>query len=161
MDHKQLVSVAEQWLIRKGCTVTLHEYHAPYVREQPDAIGWKCGMSIVVECKTSENDFLADKKKSFRRKPFKGMGEWRFYLVPSHLKGVRALLPDGWGLLTVSDSGRVLAVAGMPSKNSRWKSEAPFRTCCNKKAESLLLLSVARRMQIRGHLQEVYSGRPK
>lgn len=158
MEHQELVSIAEQWLIRKGCSVTLREYRAPMVKEQPDAIGWRHGMSILIECKTSIEDFKADRKKSFRKHPRMGMGSYRFFLVPNSVLSLKLELPYGWGLLTVSPSGRVRAVSGLPSKNSRWKSEAPFEG--NQRCEKLLLLSCCRRMHIRGHLKEVYDGAP-
>jgi len=65
--------------------------------EFPDALGWHVhGTSILIECKASRADYLADRKKMCRRGP--GLGEYRYYLTPP---GV--IKPDddlhGWGHL--------------------------------------------------------------
>ena len=67
--------------------------------ETPDVIGWKgrC-RSVLIECKVSRADFLADREKPFRKDPSLGMGCERFYLTPAGL--IRpAELPGKWGLL--------------------------------------------------------------
>ena len=52
--------------------------------EMPDAIGWKRGChSVLVECKSSRADFLADREKPWRQKPENGAGCERFYLTPA------------------------------------------------------------------------------
>jgi len=67
--------------------------------EVPDAIGWKrAHHSVVVECKISRADFLADREKQFRQKAETAVGCERFYLTPVGLLGVGEL-PAGWGLL--------------------------------------------------------------
>src|SRR5437763_776204 len=98
MTHPKLVEKAVAWLRRYGCSVVLSEQSCAS-GETPDAIGWKRGCnSVVVECKASRADFLADKEKPFRVKPATGMGCERFYLAPAAV--VRANeLPAGWGLL--------------------------------------------------------------
>ena len=53
---------------------------------------------MLVECKVTRADFLADAAKPFRLKPEDGMGSQRFYLAPTRI--VRAEeLPRHWGLL--------------------------------------------------------------
>jgi hypothetical protein len=66
--------------------------------EIPDAIGFKSNCSIVVECKTSRSDFLADREKPFRLDPSEGLGDHRYFLCP---EGVITPKDDlkGWGLL--------------------------------------------------------------
>lgn len=68
--------------------------------ERPDAIGWRDGISILIECKASHADFLADRKKPFRAETDnqQGMGDWRFYLCPPEIIKPEEL-PEGWGLL--------------------------------------------------------------
>ena len=69
-SHEQLVERAGRWL--RGtmrCNVVLLEPGYGSVGEIPDAIGWTSdGVSIVVECKASRSDFLADRNKPARRR---------------------------------------------------------------------------------------------
>src|ERR1700688_1075213 len=98
LTHAKLVSMAVHWLRRYRCGVVLSE-QACISGEVPDAIGWKrAHHSVVVECKVTRADFLADREKPFRQKPEIAVGCERFYLVPAGLLEV-AELPAGWGLL--------------------------------------------------------------
>src|ERR1700741_5187658 len=98
MTHAFLVRKAVDWLRRYGCGVVLSE-QACISGEMPDAIGWKRAChSVLVECKISRADFLADRAKPFRHRPGTGVGSERFYLVPRGLVAVDDL-PAGWGLL--------------------------------------------------------------
>jgi hypothetical protein len=102
MTHEELVSIAARWLTNTlHCRVVLTEPRAiTAICECPDVIGWVRGKSIVVECKTSYADFLADKKKLCRQEGYEGLGHWRFYLsLPSLIHSYE--LPDGWGLYVV------------------------------------------------------------
>ena len=82
VTHAKLVSMAVDWLRRYRCGVVLSE-QACVSGEMPDAIGWKktCH-SVLVECKASRPDFLADRGKPFRQKPETGVGCERYYLAP-------------------------------------------------------------------------------
>ena len=65
-------------------------------RRDADAIGWKRAChSVLVECKISRADFLADRDKPFRQKPEFGVGSERFYLVPEGLAPQKKCLPAG------------------------------------------------------------------
>src|SRR5271154_4198858 len=98
MTHGQLVQKAVAWLRRYRCGVVLSE-QACGSGEMPDAIGWKGAChSVLVECKISRADFLADREKAFRQKSQLGMGCERFYLTPAGLLCGEEL-PAGWGLL--------------------------------------------------------------
>ena len=98
MTHGKLVSRAVNWLRSYGCGLVLSEQSCAS-GETPDAIGWKRGChSVVVECKISRADFLADRDKTFRQKPETAMGCERFYLAPAGLLKPGEL-PSGWGLL--------------------------------------------------------------
>lgn len=103
--------------------------------EVPDAIGWKrrCH-SVVVECKISRADFLADREKPWRERPQTGMGCERFYLTPGELLGA-AEIPSGWGLLELR--GRRVAMVRASAKDLR--SATGFRCEMN-----LLLASLSR-----------------
>lgn len=103
-SHRQLVIRSVRWLKnRHRCGVAITEGWR-YAGERPDAIGWKLAVgkaqSILVECKASRGDFLADRKKQFRKRPELGMGNWRYYVVN---EGVATAvdLPEGWGLAVV------------------------------------------------------------
>ena len=61
--HAELVKRAEHWLMKTvGCSFCLTELTTS-AGEIPDAIGWKNGRSILIECKATRADFLSDKKK--------------------------------------------------------------------------------------------------
>src|ERR1700751_2943893 len=138
MTHGQLVRIAEKWMRSYRCGVVLSE-QACVSGEMPDAIGWKrtCH-SVLVECKVSRADFLADRAKPFRQKPDSAVGCERFYLAPRDL--IRPdELPPGWGLLELHH--RKIEMIRTSKKNLR--SEEGFR------CEMNLLLASLRRVEIR------------
>ena len=74
MTHAQLVERAVRWLRAYRCGVVLSE-QACVSGEMPDAIGWKrASHSVLVECKVTRADFLADRGKPFRAEA--GDREW-------------------------------------------------------------------------------------
>lgn len=152
--HDILCTKAEEWLKRQGCKVTFHDRFRAVTGtgEQPDAIGWRSGASILIECKASRSDFLSDRGKRFRADPAMGMGDWRFYFCPPGVI-LPGDLPEGWGLMYCHEK-KVEKVHGVPKGNARWYDERPFRG--NKDAENAMLISALRRLQIRGHLDLVY-----
>src|SRR6266581_2287804 len=98
MTHSQLVQQAVIWLRAYRCGVILSEQSCAN-GEMPDAIGWKRAChSVLIECKISRSDFLADRDKPFRQKSELGLGCERFYLTPPRLLRAEEL-PVGWGLL--------------------------------------------------------------
>lgn len=140
MTHQQLVRLAEQWLRRQyRCGIVLSEQSCAG-GETPDVIGWKgkC-RSVLVECKISRADFLADRDKPFRKCPERGMGCERFYLTPPGLIGV-AELPKKWGLLEAK--GREVRMVVRPSRVSQ-RAETGFMWEMN------LLLASLRRVEVR------------
>jgi hypothetical protein len=144
MTHTQLVEKAVRWLRRYRCGVVLSE-QACASGEMPDAIGWKrqCH-SVLVECKVTRGDFLADRAKPCRLKPEQGVGCERFYFAPAGLIRCEEV-PRGWGLLE-HRAGKVLLVH--PSaKNLR--SGAGFRYEMN------LLLASLRRVEVRIEPQSI------
>ena len=107
--------------------------------EMPDAIGWKgASHSVLVECKISRADFLADRDKPFRRKPDLGLGCERFYLTPPGLLEAKEL-PPGWGLLEARKR-KVELVR---------RSARDLRTAAGLGYEMNLLLASLRRVEIR------------
>jgi hypothetical protein len=144
MTHAQLVDKAVAWLRRYGCGIILSE-QACASGEVPDAIGWKRAChSVLVECKISRADFLADRAKPFRLKPSSGVGSERFYLSPRGLLSVNDL-PLGWGLLEYHD--RRISVCRPSVKDLR--SQKGFRYEMN------LLLASLRRVEIRIEPQSI------
>jgi hypothetical protein len=107
MTHDDLVHKAAQWCAKKGWPVVVTELRAYTTSgETPDVLAFRPGMSLLVECKASRPDFLADRKKSFRRYPHTGIGTHRAYCAPRGLIS-EAEIPDGWGLLEVFPDGSV------------------------------------------------------
>ena len=144
MTHSQLVEKAVHWLRRYRCGVVLSE-QACVSGEMPDAIGWKRAChSVLVECKVTRSDFLADRAKPFRVKPGQGVGCERFCLVPAGLVR-REELPQGWGLLE-HHRGRI-EVTHPSAKNLRSKNG--FR------CEMNLLLASLRRVEVRVEPQSI------
>lgn len=105
MTHRELVERAYQWLRgTQKCQFAMMEPGSIMNKEIPDAIGWKNGESILVECKVSQPDLDADKRKRFRKNPVLGMGRYRYYMVEPGIKVGN--IYNSWGLLVVKD-GRV------------------------------------------------------
>jgi hypothetical protein len=144
MTHAQLVEKAVRWLRSYRCGVVLSE-QACASGEMPDAIGWKQAChSVLVECKVTRADFLADRDKPFRRKPEKGVGSERFYLTSSAFIKTEEL-PVGWGLLEYR-RGRIEVVQAS-AKN--------LRTTVGFRYEMNLLLSSLRRVEVRIEPQSI------
>jgi len=138
MTHAQLVERAVRWLRSYRCGVVLSE-QACVSGEMPDALGWKQAChSVLVECKITRADFLADRAKPFRVKPEKGVGSERFYLTSPGLIHCEEL-PPGWGLLELR-RGRVEMVQAS-AKN--------LRTATGFRYEMNLLLASLRRVEVR------------
>lgn len=138
MTHPQLVQKAVQWLRSYRCGVILSE-QACASGEMPDAIGWKRAChSVLVECKISRADFLADREKPFRQKSQLGMGCERFYLTPAGLLRSEELAA-GWGLLEYRN--REVTVVRPAAKD--------LRTAVGFRHEMNLLLASLRRVEIR------------
>jgi hypothetical protein len=144
MTHSQLVEKAVRWLRHYRCGVVLSE-QACVSGEMPDAIGWKrASHSVLVECKVTRADFLADRAKPFRLKPERGVGNERFYLTPAGLVK-REELPVGWGLLEVHGRGVEMVHV----------SDKKLRTAAGFRCEMNLLLASLRRVEVRIEPQSI------
>ncbi len=153
MTHAELVLRAENWLKQQGCGIVFRdEFRAvTYNHEQPDAIGWRNHLSLLIECKASRADFLAERNKPFRLTPNEGMGDWRFYLCPPDMITVGDL-PEGWGLL-YAFKHQVKKIHGFPP-NLNWRAKQPFNGA--KQYELQMMYSALRRMVRRGHFDSIY-----
>lgn len=107
--HESLRKVAVKWLsISQRCSVVLSELVSA-AGETPDAIGWRFGSSILVECKVSRSDFHANKNKPSVRSE-RGVGKQRYFLCPAEMIQIADLADSDYGLLWLHGSGRVSAV---------------------------------------------------
>jgi len=144
MTHAQLVEKAVHWLRSYRCGVVLSE-QACVSGEMPDAIGWKRACrSVLIECKVTRADFLADRDKPFRQKPEQGVGCERFYLTPPGLLK-REELPAGWGLLEYRRGRSEMVQA----------SARNLRTAKGFGYEMNLLLASLRRVEVRIEPQSI------
>ncbi len=140
LRHEFLVGKAVEWLrYQYRCGIILSEQSCA-TGEIPDAIGWKgqC-RSVVVECKVSRGDFLADARKDFRLRPDEGLGCERIYMAPEGLIAP-AELPQHWGLLEYGRKTVRLAVK--PARRD-------LRTPAGLMKEMNLLLASMRRVEVR------------
>lgn len=158
MTHAELVLAAGRWLRGAGrCSVVLEELCAATGNgENPDAIGWYSSQTFLVECKASRSDFLADRKKSFRMEPARGMGMYRYFMAPKGL--LRAdEMPERWGLLEVSGR-RVFRTKGHEPGQGYWRQEDPW--CFSPRSsddETRMLLSAMQRVKVRVGRTEFHS----
>src|SRR5690242_18316633 len=139
MTHSGLVDEAVRWLRSKyRCGIVLSEQSCSS-GEAPDAIGWKRhNHYVVIECKISRADFLADATKPWRIDPDCALGCERFYLAPAQMISVNEL-PPGWGLLEIR--GREVIIARRSKRN--------LRTAAGLDSEMNLLLASLRRVEVR------------
>jgi hypothetical protein len=136
LTHKQAVRRVGNWLKNtKGCGIVATEL-ATANHETPDAIGfYGHGGSILVECKVSRSDFLADAHKSFRREAYLGMGDLRYFAAPP---GVFRDIADDfgcWGVLEIREHQIKILREAKPQP-------------ANKTAEVKFLMSILRRLEI-------------
>lgn len=114
--HRELCEIGAKWISNgrfHQCKSVLIE--PATCDERPDVIGFRYFTppfgSVVIEAKTSRSDFLSDKGKEHRAEG-KGMGKWRYFLCPVGIIKPDET-PDGWGLLYVTDKGRVKVIKGV------------------------------------------------
>jgi len=140
LKHAHLVARAAEWLrSRYGCGIVLTEQYCA-TGEVPDVVGWKAScQSVLVECKISRSDFLADAHKPFRLAPEEGLGSRRLYMAPAGMIA-RAELPPHWGLLECK--GREVRLAVKPGR-------ADLRRPIGLMKEMGLLLASLRRVEVR------------
>jgi hypothetical protein len=135
--HKQAVRRMALWLRNSSewrCPVVMAEL-ATQNNETPDVLGfYGNGGSVLIECKVSRADFLADRAKSFRHYEETGMGDLRMFAAPPGIITV-ADLPEGWGYLEMREA------------QIRKIAEPVFKSA-NKTAEVKMLMSSIRRLEI-------------
>ena len=147
MTHEAMVELAVKWLrTRYRCGIVLSE-QACCSGEVPDVIGWKgrC-RSVLVECKVSRADFLADRNKPWRTNPESALGCERFYMAPAGMIAA-AELPEAWGLLEVR--GRKVEMTVSCRKRKSLRTQEGLLNEMN------LLLASLRRVEIRIEPQSI------
>jgi len=127
--HKKLTELSKHWLINsKQCNPVFTEQGSANFSEMPDAIGFKSDICIVVECKTSKSDLVADRKKKCRQ--YGGLGNLRYYFMEENLyKKCRGFDFHGWGVVVIkSNLNQGRQVSGMNSIefDSNIKNERDF-----------------------------------
>lgn len=141
-EHDKLCDLAGRWLRNVAKYPVVFVEMRTWLRETPDAIAFDSTSSILIECKTSRADFLADRKKPFRSDPSKGVGYYRYYMAPAGLISVDEL-PDRWGLIEAS-GGKATLVHGKHPK--RYSEENPFSFPeFHSNSERMIMFSALRR----------------
>lgn len=126
--------MARNWLKKERRAVVVSEIASG--SEQPDALGWRGTETTLIECKASRADFLADRKKFFRRNLWQGIGDFRYYLAPVGVVRETDALPEGFGLLEVNP------VTGKIQKRIQARRQPEKAT----RREVAILLSLIRRI---------------
>jgi hypothetical protein len=126
MTHRELCLKAAKYLRYQGlvpftrCQYVVCELER--VGESPDAFGISGWSTQLIEVKTSRSDFLADKKKYWRKHPGMGLGTHRSYMCPEGLIQVSDL-PKKWGLLYVGSTGKIFEVKKAERQEPNHNSE--------------------------------------
>jgi len=105
MTHDEIADWCAKRIRGMGYKFSFSNMTSAMHGEQPDVLGLDCwGESILVEVKVSRSDFLADKKKPWRKDGF-GIGDHRVYLTPKGLLKPEEI-PYGWMLWEVHGKTR-------------------------------------------------------
>ena len=103
MTHSQLVNIAYRWVLKASCAIAYKELKSNATTEIPDVIGFGGWMhSVLIECKVSRSDFKRNAKKNHKWP----LGRFRFFCAPWGMISINEL-PEGWGLIEVSDKGKI------------------------------------------------------
>lgn len=154
LSHRELVEIAYKWLIKR-CGFAFKELRS-LSNECPDVLGFRSCESILIECKVSRSDFLADKNKPFRKISCNGMGNYRLYCCPKGLIK-KEELPEKWGLVYVNENGKAILVHNcFNSKGGNmFLEENKFEA--NREEEMKMLYTALRRLHIRNRIEEIYA----
>ena len=136
--HNDLIDIGRKWLLKSYCNGSKEYGHSPCsiilnelnantrFGEQPDILGFNSNCrsrSILIECKISKSDFYADQKKPFRHPALnEGIGSQRWYLAPEGIIPIEKL-PEKWGLLEVSNIGKVKVIKKPIIQDRDYESE--------------------------------------
>mgnify|MGYP004721831543 CR=1 FL=1 len=150
LTHAELCERARHWLVNRArCRFAFAEFSCR-LPEIPDAIGFRnseCCDALVIECKTSRADFLADRKKPHRQ-PGCGLGAYRWFMAEPGII-MPTDLPEKWGLLLVK--GRTIHVAaGAEPGRTYWPPETDVWRHGDRREypERIVMFSMLTRLQI-------------
>lgn len=126
MTHDELISVAWYAILPRlemgNGRLRTFESNLTATREIPDiiSIGDDEDECVVIECKATRQDFLADRKKPFRVYPQMGMGKYRAYVVNEGVVKNPFELPEGWMCYVVIDANTIWEMVGPKSEPQCW-----------------------------------------
>ena len=141
MTHKELVRAAVRWLTgTQHCGAVLAEISTTAM-ENPDAIGWQAHKSIVVECKASRSDFLANKNKPCVRIN-RLVGNERYFICEPGVIREADMTDTDYGLIHAINGGCYVRVRA----KSRVLDSGEYSD------ERTMLVSALRRIQTREFL---------
>ena len=141
--HKRLVDIGRKWLMTDTPTIGNCICGIPSIvvteivtstNETPDIIAFAGHSTVLLEAKTSRQDFKNDAKKLFRQR--NGMGNYRCYITPPGLIAIEEL-PEKWGLIEVSEKGKC--------KKIKYPEKFPDSEV-NRNGEMGILMSVIKRI---------------
>lgn len=153
-SHRKLVEISYAWLIKR-CGFAFKELRS-FSNECPDVLGFRSDESILIECKVSRNDFLADKNKPFRKISCNGMGNYRLYCCPKGLIK-KEELPEKWGLIYVNENGKATLVHNCFNNKGGNMFLEENRFEANREEEIKMLYTALRRLHIRNRIEEIYA----
>ena len=136
--HKKLIEIGRKYLLNHQisgfCKSSIVASEIVIsCGECADVIGWSNAQSILLEAKTSREDFKKDSKKWFRMFPERGVGDLRLYIAPKGLIKIEEL-PEYWGLIEVNEKLKPRMV------------QKPVKQKSDKRAEILILSSIIKRI---------------
>ena len=121
LTHNPLCDLAGRYLRGRGYEKVLVQ--TGYRKENPDAFAIDKYGSILIECKATRSDFLADKKKPFRINPEQGIGQCRYYLVNEGVIKSEEDIPNGWQVLIAKDENTIEAYTNHYFGGTSWISK--------------------------------------
>lgn len=134
MTHNQLVRRMALWVQNNRRYSVVVTELSTRISETPDVIGFNGSASLLVECKVSRADFLADRDKLFRSHAESGVGDLRYFAAPAGIIKPDEL-PENWGLLEIRDR-QVREIVPAVAQRANKRNEVSF------------LVSILRRLQL-------------
>lgn len=122
--HSELCEIGAEWIsnnidYRFKRPYVLIEFHSG--TERPDIYGLSGWHSLLIEVKTTHQDFKNDRKKKCRKSA--GIGLTRYYLCSTDLIKVEEL-PEKWGLLYCDDHNKITVIKESECfDNRKWANE--------------------------------------
>lgn len=136
LTHDEIALVASKRLKDMGYIATLANVTSASAGEQPDALGVNsAGMTFLVEAKVSRSDFLADKKKPWRKEGMAALGNYRAFITPKGLLKPEEI-PYGWQLWEVHGKNKpmVKVIKGLVKETKKdglckgWSAKVPVNS---------------------------------